>query len=1168
MRYAGRQRSSILRGLLLAAVALAVLAGHSASQIPAAGQNQADLDWIKHRDTVGTPDYARIAEQLHQLSLAQRSRSAPAAASTPAWTFIGPEPILNAAPNFGGSLFTPTPAVAAPTPTPSVIGVLPGSYNATGRVTSVAVLASTIFVGTANGGLWKGAVGSSIFQPVTGLPAQAIGAIGVNSVGSPPVVYVATGEANNGADSYYGSGIFRSSDLGSTWSLSACNYSFLKAAFTRMAVVPNAVSSPTIFAAAGLGFTAGRGDPDFQKTNASLTSGLFRSDDGGCKWFQYSVQAFGIPKPTPMPTPTPMTPTTTPTPKPQTIACSLPGAVNEPCPADDVVVDPYNPNFVYTAIETDDVFASSDGGGTWTAACFTNDAATNCTFPHKLNQIGRPSLAVGPPAAPLSCPVGMAMQTCGTVYAMLGAPDGVEYLGLYKSLNGGATWAAPVAAPSFLNHNSGVTIDGSSSGNLSLSANDQVLFADGSGNLLFGGVGIYGSTSGGASWLPLFAQQGGTHSGQHAIAEDSSNNVYIGNNGGIFSFPLPLSPSPAFNSLNGTIGAGQIQSIAPDPVNNDKVLAGFQDNGVQMFNLTSLPALPLPPNVSLPPSSLGWNSVETGNAGITLIDHSNSSLAYHTFATTNFGPSLSRSSDGGFTWDSRDPTISIEGTLGAFHDLGANVYPALASDPSTAGRVLFGAHSIYVSTNGMLSWQQQESADLTGGCRDGTCGLQDIEIARSDNTRGWALSISSNSNELADGPVPNPYTAVYSLPYTTPFANAFQIFNTTQANLNSGAVWTNVTQNFTANVRFFLSSLQATGIAIDPNHATNAYISLSGSRAANGVGHVYRTTDFGASWAMLDGPLLGSTSLPDVPVLKVLVERSDITGATLYAGTDSGVYRTTDAALTWAPFNGSTLPASPIFDMAENDNNLIFLGTHGRGAYAMQAPAPGPVSLTVTPVTDSFGNELVFGSNGQAAIPKVITVTNPKNSSQQRPVLLTNAPMIIGAPDFTVISTTCTAGLLLAPNAQCTVKVGFQPTAAGVRTATLTLVNSASNSPQSVGLNGTGVAAKVSINPTTINFGAWVVNSADPRPSSVTAANNNPISMMIQNINLTGANPGDYSFTAKCGPTFPATLGSNKNCTVSVTFKPTAKGARTANLQFTDNAAASPQTVNLTGTGK
>jgi hypothetical protein len=1159
----------ILRGLLLAAVALAVLAGHSASQVPAKDTNQADLDWIKRGNAVGTPDYARIAEKLHQLSLAERGRFAPAgnATSSPAWTFIGPEPILNAAPNFGGALFTPTPGpAAAPTPTPSVIGVLPGSYNATGRVTTVAFAPpSTIFVGTANGGLWKGAVGSSTYQPVTGLPAQAIGAIGVNTATTPPVVYVATGEANNGADSYYGSGIFESSDLGSTWRNPACNYSFAKAAFTKMVVVPNAVNSPTIFAAAGLGYTAGRGDPDFQETSASLTSGLFRSDDGGCKWFQYSVQAFGIPKPTPTPAPTPtMMPTTTPTPVPQTIPCSLPGAVNEPCPASDVVVDPSNSNFVYTAIQTDDVFGSNDGGNTWTAACFSNDAATNCTFPHNLNEIGRSSLAIGPPAAPLTCPVGMSMQTCGTVYAMLGAPDGVEYLGLYKSINGGVTWLA-ATVPSFLNHNSSVAIDGSSSNDLSLSANDQVLFADPSNNLLFGGVGIYGSTSGGASWTPLFAALAGTHSGQHAIAEDASNNVYIGNNGGIFSFPLPLGISTTFNSLNATIGAGQIQSIAPDPVNNNKVLAGFQDNGVQMFNLSASPVLPLPPNVSLPLSSLGWNSVDTGNAGITLIDHSNSSLAYHTFATTNFGPSLSVSSDGGFTWNSQAPTSSIQGTLGGSHDLGANVYPALASDPSVAGRVLFGAHSIYVSTNGTLTaWQQQESEDLTGGCRDGTCGLQDIEIARSDHTRGWALSTSSNSNRFASEPAPNPYTAPYTLPYTTPFATAFQVFNTTQANLNSGAVWKNVTQNFTSNVRFFLSSLQATGIAIDPNNASNAYLSLSGSRAATGVGHVYRTTDFGASWAMLDGPLLGSTSLPDVPVLKVLVDRSDISGATLYAGTDSGVYRTSDGALTWAPFNGSTLPASPVFDMAENDNNLIFLGTHGRGAYVMQAPAPGPVSLTVTPVTESFGSELVFGSNGQAATPKVITVTNPKNSSQQRPVLLTNAPAIIGAPDFTVISTTCTAGLLLAPNAQCTVKVGFQPTASGVRTATLTLVNSASNSPQSVGLSGTGVTGKVSISPTTINFGAWVVNSADPRPSSVTVSNNNPISMMFQSITLTGANPGDFSLTTTCG----VTLGSNKSCKVTVVFKPIAKGSRTANLQFADNAAASPQTVNLSGTGK
>ena len=39
------------------------------------------------------------------------------------------------------------------------------------------------------------------------------------------------------------------------------------------------------------------------------------------------------------------------------------------------------------------------------------------------------------------------------------------------------------------------------------------------------------------------------------------------------------------------------------------------------------------------------------------------------------------------------------------------------------------------------------------------------------------------------------------------------------------------------------------------------------------------------------------------------------------------------------------------------------------------------------------------------------------------------------------------------------------------------------------------------------------------------------------------------------------------NCSIGVTFTPTAAGSRSATLSIGDNATGSPQLVNLTGTG-
>jgi polyisoprenoid-binding protein YceI len=54
-----------------------------------------------------------------------------------------------------------------------------------------------------------------------------------------------------------------------------------------------------------------------------------------------------------------------------------------------------------------------------------------------------------------------------------------------------------------------------------------------------------------------------------------------------------------------------------------------------------------------------------------------------------------------------------------------------------------------------------------------------------------------------------------------------------------------------------------------------------------------------------------------------------------------------------------------------------------------------------------------------------------------------------------------------------------------------------------------------------------------------------------------------YSQTNKCG----TSLGSNKSCTITVKFTPSAWGIENGTLSLKDNAASSPQKVSLTGVG-
>src|SRR5262249_14159556 len=56
---------------------------------------------------------------------------------------------------------------------------------------------------------------------------------------------------------------------------------------------------------------------------------------------------------------------------------------------------------------------------------------------------------------------------------------------------------------------------------------------------------------------------------------------------------------------------------------------------------------------------------------------------------------------------------------------------------------------------------------------------------------------------------------------------------------------------------------------------------------------------------------------------------------------------------------------------------------------------------------------------------------------------------------------------------------------------------------------------------------------------------------------------GDFTQTNGCA----GSLAAGASCPIVVTFVPTAAGSRTGAVTIVDNAAQSPQTVSLTGTG-
>jgi phospholipase C len=199
------------------------------------------------------------------------------------------------------------------------------------------------------------------------------------------------------------------------------------------------------------------------------------------------------------------------------------------------------------------------------------------------------------------------------------------------------------------------------------------------------------------------------------------------------------------------------------------------------------------------------------------------------------------------------------------------------------------------------------------------------------------------------------------------------------------------------------------------------------------------------------------------------------------------------------------------------------------------------VSLSSTNV--DFGNQVV----STTSVQKSVTLTNTGSAT------LTISSVVASSP-FAVVSK---CGSSVAAGADCQLKITFTPPSTGSYTGTVTLTDNASDSPQVIDLNGTGIAA-VNLNPSALTYPARSLGTSS-NPITVTLTNNQTVTLNISNISISG----DYSETTTCG----SSVAASGTCTFAVTFTPTVVGARSGTLTVTDDASSSPQTVSMTGTG-
>ncbi len=207
--------------------------------------------------------------------------------------------------------------------------------------------------------------------------------------------------------------------------------------------------------------------------------------------------------------------------------------------------------------------------------------------------------------------------------------------------------------------------------------------------------------------------------------------------------------------------------------------------------------------------------------------------------------------------------------------------------------------------------------------------------------------------------------------------------------------------------------------------------------------------------------------------------------------------------------------------------------------------ADAPI-VTPTPLYVAFSPQLV----GSTSATKLVTFKNTSAST-------VSINSLTATGNFGVPTTNC--GASLTAGASCKATVTFTPSVGGAITGTLSISDSAPDSPQVVALTGTG-ALPLTIAPASLAFGT--VASGTTSAAKTVAITNNQSSTATLGISASG----DYAVSPS-GTTCGTSLASKAKCNVAVTFAPQSAGAVSGAVTITDGTTFSPQLVALTGTG-
>ena len=370
---------------------------------------------------------------------------------------------------------------------------------------------------------------------------------------------------------------------------------------------------------------------------------------------------------------------------------------------------------------------------------------------------------------------------------------------------------------------------------------------------------------------------------------------------------------------------------------------------------------------------------------------------------------------------------------------------------------------------------------------------------------------------------------------------------------NTGNATLSVSQVTVSGTGFSMSGLSAP-VSIPAGSSTNFTVTFQPTTTGSASGSVSISSN--AANSPLSIPLSGTgtaapvaPSITSQPVSQTITAGQTATFSVAATGTAplSYQWKKNGSSISGATGTTYTTPAT-----TTSDNGLTFtvVVTNSAGSASSNAAtltvnaAPVPM-ISVIPSSVNFGSLTV-----QTSASQTIKISNTGNAT------LSISQATVSGTGFSMSG--LSAPVSVPAGSSINFTVAFQPTTAGSASGSVSISSNAANSPLSIPLSGTGVAATIVLtpNPTSLAFGN--VNVSTPSTMPVQLANSGNSTVTITSATTTGT-----GFSSVGGSNVSLTPG--QSVTVTVTFNPLSAGPASGNLSVLSNAPA--LSVPLSGIG-